>query len=221
MTFIIAEISGNHGGDLHKAQELIWWAAKSGCDAVKFQFYKPEDLGGEYDPQSNFPVPEDWLDDLFSTAYRAGVPLFASVFAPWAIEVLRDFSPFAYKLASPESTRLQPHIYRALALAVTHEFAKLFVSTGLDDLEMMRGLHPDILFYCKAGYPAVIDERDIQLMDMMRGGFSDHTAGIISTLAMIHAGATHIEKHFKVDECCIDSEFSLNPAQMKLLCEKA
>ena len=36
-TYIIAEIGINHNGDMKLAKELIRTAARSGCDAVKFQ----------------------------------------------------------------------------------------------------------------------------------------------------------------------------------------
>ena len=41
-TYVIAEIGINHGGSLDKAKLLIESAAKTGCDAVKFQTYLTE-----------------------------------------------------------------------------------------------------------------------------------------------------------------------------------
>lgn len=222
MTFIISELSGNHGGDLNKAREMIWWSAKCGCDAVKFQLYRMEDFPGmQFDPKVNFPIPIDWLDSLFDTSRRAGIPLFASVFAPWAVAALSDFAPFAYKIASPESTRLDNEVYTDIAEMIHNEFAKLFVSSGTSDMAFMEVLRPDRFFYCKAGYPATIDDKDLLLISQMRDGFSDHTVGINSTLAMIKAGASYIEKHFKMDDECVDAEFSISPAQMTLLCKLA
>ena len=37
--YVIAELSGNHGGDIQAAFALIEKAAESGADAVKFQTY--------------------------------------------------------------------------------------------------------------------------------------------------------------------------------------
>jgi pseudaminic acid synthase len=223
MTMIIAEISGNHGGDLNKAFDLIRAAARCGCDAVKFQLYKPQDLN---DPANNedyekYHVPEAWLENMFYEAELAGVPLFASVFAPWAVEALEAFGAFAYKIASPESTRLPEQTYRELAAAIRRTDAELFVSTGFPDLGTMASLNPDVLFYCQSGYPAKITDAHLQLMRRLRGGFSDHSAGVEWPLAMIAAGATHIEKHFKLDNDCVDWRFSLDPEQMKLLCDLA
>lgn len=221
MTFIIAEISGNHGGDLKIAQELIRMAEQCGCDAVKFQLYTAEDLAEQFNPDSNFCVPIDWVPKLFEAAYKAGIPLFASVFHPTAIGVLHSFTPFAYKIASPESTQLKPEIYHQIAAAVNNEYAKLFVSAGARQLDWAASLRPDLVFYCKHGYPAHIDYQDLRWIETIRQGFSDHTAGIIQTLAMIKAGATHIEKHFMLQPGCVDDAFSIDPDRMKTLCRLA
>src|SRR5690242_14360356 len=105
--FIIAELSGNHGGSLYKAINMIEAAKNAGCDAVKIQTYKAEDL---CDPANNeiyekSRIPLDWYPMLFETAKRYSIPLFSSVFALWAIEFLEQFDCPAYKIASPESTR--------------------------------------------------------------------------------------------------------------------
>ncbi len=42
--YIIAEISGNHGGSLIKARELIKAAKRAGADAVKTQCYEPDTI---------------------------------------------------------------------------------------------------------------------------------------------------------------------------------
>jgi N-acetylneuraminate synthase len=39
--YIIAEVSGNHNGDLNKALRLIEIAKESGANAVKIQTYTP------------------------------------------------------------------------------------------------------------------------------------------------------------------------------------
>src|SRR5512139_3186993 len=98
--FIIAEMSGNHNGDLATALALIRAASNAGCDAVKIQLYRPEDL---HDPDNNaiyekYQVPVNWLGYLFAKASDCKIPLFSSVFAPWAIDWLRRFDCPAYKL---------------------------------------------------------------------------------------------------------------------------
>ena len=41
---IIAEISGNHGGNKKKFLSLIESACKNGADLIKIQTYEPEDI---------------------------------------------------------------------------------------------------------------------------------------------------------------------------------
>ena len=41
---IVAELSGNHGGDLGKAFQLVESAVEAGADAIKLQTYKPETI---------------------------------------------------------------------------------------------------------------------------------------------------------------------------------
>ena len=77
--FIIAEMSGNHGGELYKAKKLIQAAKDCGCDAVKIQLYKPEDL---HDPDNNeiyekCKIPIEWLPELFNVAKVNDIPLFS------------------------------------------------------------------------------------------------------------------------------------------------
>jgi pseudaminic acid synthase len=221
MTILIAELSGNHGGDLEKAKELIHAAKWAGCDAVKIQLYEPEDL---CDPANNAiyekcKVPRDWIPELFARAKSCGIPLFSSVFAPWAVTFLEQFDPFAYKIASPESTRLPD--YNSIVRAIWTTDKEFFVSAGRDDMTWAYSLEADVVFYCKKGYPAKIKEADLHYMEVAKLGFSDHTADVISSLAMIKAGATHLERHLKLDDDCIDAAFSLNPSQMKLLCRLA
>ena len=42
--YIVAEISGNHGGELTRAIKLITEAKSAGADAVKIQTYKPDTI---------------------------------------------------------------------------------------------------------------------------------------------------------------------------------
>ena len=42
--YIVAEIGGNHNGDVELGKKMIKAAKDAGADAVKFQLYRKEDL---------------------------------------------------------------------------------------------------------------------------------------------------------------------------------
>ncbi len=52
--FIIAEAGVNHNGSLKTAKKLIDAAAKAGCDAVKFQSFKAEDIVTRRTPKAAY-----------------------------------------------------------------------------------------------------------------------------------------------------------------------
>ena len=47
--YIVAEISGNHGGELTRAIKLISEAKSAGADAVKIQSYTPDSITIDHD----------------------------------------------------------------------------------------------------------------------------------------------------------------------------
>lgn len=222
MTFIIAEMSANHGGSLAKAQEMVAAARWAGCDAVKFQLYGRECLP-DYDDKANISI-SPWFDEIVrycNDDYKPRrIKFIVSVFSWWGLTEALKHSLYAYKLASPQSTRLPRDTYRHLAQRIKEYHRTLYISTGLADYGLMAALTPDVLFYCPSGHPAILGDHD--LWWFAHGmAFSDHTVGIQAPLAAIQAGATHIEKHFKLDDNCVDAAFSLNPDQMKMLCDLA
>jgi pseudaminic acid synthase len=224
MVEIVAEISGNHDGSLHKAKKMIARAAECGCDYVKFQFYRPEDMPDRHEGDNDrmyrqLMVPDDWLPDLFGKAKESCIGLFASVFSVRAVETLLKFDVPYIKIASPESTRLWHKTYREIVKAAGA--VDVLISTGLTDLSQMGMLRGDLLF-CPPGHPPDLKVDD--LGSFVQGpfwGFSDHTPGISAPLAFIRRGARMIEKHFKIDDDCIDAAFSADPQTMKLLCKFA
>ncbi len=222
MTIVIGEIGCNHNGDIEKAVELIAAAKSCGCDMVKFQAYEPYDMPDQENIElyKKYSVPISWYRDLFDEAQRLGIPLFASVFAPWAVNELEQYNPAAYKIASPESTRLPDHTYRSLVRMIRTTGKTFIASSGTKDSQLVTSFSPDVFLHCVAGYPATFSEVDLELAASVEG-LSDHSQGITIALAMVALGAKYIEKHFKVDDDCVDSAFSINPVQMRFLCKYA
>ena len=130
--YVVAEMSGNHNGDIKRALDLITAAAEAGADAVKIQTYTADTItldhdgpgfrieGGLWDGRrlhelyAEAHTPWDWHAPLFEQARQAGVTLFSSHFDFTAVDLLEDLGAPAYKIASFELVDL-PLIRRCAA----------------------------------------------------------------------------------------------------------
>ncbi len=219
MVEIVAELSGNHGGSLAKMKAMIREAADCGCDYAKFQFYRPEDMPDRHEGDNEtmyrrLMVPDEWLPDLFCAAHQAPVGLFASVFSVRAVETLLKFDAPYVKLASMDSTRLSKQTYIDIISAIGDRRDIVY---SLDhDGSQPHGLLPlGLPLFCPPPGKAV------HTRPGRPHGFSDHTPGIDLPMRYIRRGAKMVEKHFKIDDDCVDAVFSADPYTMYLLCKLA
>lgn len=227
--YVIAEISGNHGGVLENAKQLIIDAKDTGANAVKFQAYTPdsitlnstkkdflipknnawEDYDNLYSLYVKAHTPFEWIPELISIANSVKIPIFASVFDLESIEILENHNIFAYKIASPEVSDV------GLIKRVAETKKPVFISTGLSDLSEIYKVHKLLIdngsrqiFWLKANtsYPPPIEEINLRTIKNLsetlncQVGFSDHTLGYTITIAAVAAGAQIIEKHLKLDD---------------------
>ena len=118
MTEIVAELSGNHGGSLDNARQLIREAAIAGADAVKFQCFDPERLAARraanphilalaggvplVDLYRQTHTPREWFPLLIETARAANLAWFSSVFDPADVDFLEHFDCPRYKISAFE-----------------------------------------------------------------------------------------------------------------------
>lgn len=89
------------------------------------------------------------------------------------------------------------------------------------------------VLHCTTNYPVKWDEVDMRALPTMRAklglpiGYSDHTTGIVASLAAVALGATIIEKHYTVTRAwdgaeghpSPDHKASLEPDELKALVE--
>ncbi|EAT59827.1 pseudaminic acid synthase [Chlorobium ferrooxidans] len=227
--FIVAEMSGNHGGSLEYALEIVHAAKRSGADAIKLQTYTADTITLNSDRQdfcipSGTPwadhstlwslynkayTPWDWHESIFREARSLDLEIFSSPFDESAVELLEQLGASAYKIASPEITHIP------LLDKVARTGKPVILSTGLaalEDIELAlatlraAGSGEIILLKCTTAYPAPIEEANLRtISDMISrfgvlAGLSDHTTGAISSIVAVSMGASFIEKHFTIDK---------------------
>jgi pseudaminic acid synthase len=239
-TFVIAELSANHGGSIEIAKETIQAAKEAGADAVKLQTYTADTLtldcdredfiikGGTlwdgkklYDLYKEAYLPWEWHEELFAYARSIGIDIFSSPFDKSAVDFLEQFNPSAYKIASFEITDYELIRYAA------SKWRPMIISTGIatigeiqDAVDICRSEGNDdiVLLKCTSAYPAPLDEANLRMIPNMAetfgvaSGFSDHTKGITAPVAAVTLGAKVIEKHFILDRSIggPDADFSLD-----------
>jgi pseudaminic acid synthase len=248
--FIIAELSANHNGSLKRALQTIDVAQRCGADAIKLQTYTADTItidcdmpdfkvkGGLWDGYKLFDLykwahtPFEWHQALFEHARRKGITVFSTPFDETAVDLLENLNTPAYKIASFEVVDL-PLIRYAASTG-----KPMIMSTGMaTEVEIEQavttareaGCRDLALLHCISSYPAPMDQANLrQIPEIAKRfgvvtGLSDHTLGTTASVAAIAMGACLIEKHFTISRADKgpDSEFSLEPEDLKRLCRDA
>ena len=239
-TYIIAELSANHGGDINIAKETIMAAKEIGANAIKLQTYTADTItlncdkedfiikGGTlwdekklYDLYQEAFLPWEWHEELFGYAREIGIDIFSSPFDKSAVDFLEQFNPSAYKIASFEITDYDLIRYTA------SKGKPMIISTGIatideiqDAVDICRseGNHDIVLLKCTSSYPAPLEEANLLTIPNLSetfgvvAGFSDHTLGSTAPIVAATLGAKVIEKHFILDRSIggADADFSLD-----------
>jgi pseudaminic acid synthase len=192
----------------------------------------PWDGANLYELYQRAHTPWDWHEALFRRAKEKGLMCFSTPFDEKAVDLLEELGAPCYKIASFENNHFQ------LIRKVAKTGKPVIVSTGvanLDDLyalvECLREnkVKDFVLLKCTSAYPANPADSHLRTIPHLRElfqcpvGLSDHTLGIGSAIASVALGAVLVEKHFTLDRADggVDSSFSLDPAELKLLIEES
>ncbi len=177
-------------------------------------------------------TPWEWHKPIFDRCKERGMIGFSTPFDHSAVDFLESLDVPLYKIASFENTDL-PLIRR-----VAKTGKPMIISTGmasvaeLDETERTAkeaGCTDLVLLKCTSAYPALPSSCNIATIPHLRQlfdvgvGLSDHTMGIGVAVAAVALGATVVEKHFTLARADggVDSAFSLEPAELKLLVEES
>jgi N-acetylneuraminate synthase len=244
--YVIAEMSGNHNGDVGRALALIDAAKAAGADAVKLQTLTADTItidhdgpgfvieGGLwhgrklYELYQEAHTPWDWHPRLFEHARKAGITIFSSPFDPTAVDFLEQLGAPAFKVASFEI------VDTPLIEAMARTGKPLIISTGLaspediaDAVTAARGAGAQamVLLHCTSGYPTPASQMHLRTMPDLAAahgtlvGLSDHTMGTAVAVAAVALGACVVEKHFTLARADggVDSAFSLEPEELARL----
>ncbi len=227
--FVIGEIGTNwHAGDPNDASQalrLIDVAAEAGCDAVKFQTYRPESVyvpnPGESDYLAEAGIrrtineliaervmPEAMIPKVAAHAADRGVVFMSSCFSREDLALVDPLVPL-HKLASYEIS----HLRLIDALAATGK--PLILSTGAageEDIawavERFRaaGGAGLAVLQCTARYPAPDEAMNLRVIPWLAerfgvvAGLSDHSPEALNApLAAVALGAKVVEKHITLD----------------------
>ncbi|MEH1102520.1 pseudaminic acid synthase [Micromonospora sp. CPCC 205561] len=221
---VVAEMSGNHNGNLDRALAIVDAVAASGAHALKLQTYRPDTLtidvdapafrlsdghdlwGGErlWQLFERAHTPYEWHAPIFERARALGLTVFSSPFDATAVELLEELDAPAYKIASSELVDLP------LIRLVAGTGKPLVISTGMATVGEIDaavraaregGAEGIVLLACTASYPAPPRDSNLRRLPVLADvfglpvGLSDHTPGIGVPVASVALGACLIEKH--------------------------
>jgi pseudaminic acid synthase len=177
-------------------------------------------------------TPWEWHRPIFERCRELGLICFSTPFDESAVDFLEALEVPCYKIASFENTDL-PLIRKVAATG-----KPMIISTGMATVaeldETVRtareaGCKDITLLKCTSTYPATPENTNIFTIPHLRDlfgcevGLSDHSMGIGVAVASVALGATVVEKHFTLSRADggVDSAFSLEPGEMKLLVEES
>lgn len=218
---MIAEIAGGHMGSPDQCLELVLAAIRCRADAVKFQFYKADELcNPDHADYALFKKLEFGMDTwrkIFARLREAGVAIFADIFGPDSFEEARTLGTDAFKLHAADLDNA------CLVEAVAKSGKPVLLGIGghkrveiYRTVKRIRSFSPDSPVVFLPGHQLFPTPPSEHSLDEIRWfsqtykdmgvivGCADHIDGgdplaVAFPLAAIGAGAVVIEKHLTLD----------------------
>lgn len=249
-TYVIAELSANHGGSFERAIDIVRAAKEAGADCLKIQtftadtltidcdneFFPPASTGlwkglRSYELYQQAYTPWEMQADIMKECTRLGLDFLSSVFDPTSVDFLEDLGVEFYKIASPELLDIPLIEYTA------SKGKPMIMSCGIGTLEEIwdaieacrrQGNEQIYLLKCTSEYPTKYEQMNMSLIPAMKEefgypiGLSDHSMDHLAATVAVSLGACIVEKHFCItrEVKTPDSTFSMNFEEFKEMVEK-
>ena len=215
--YLIAEIGGNHEGDLQVAKELIVSAAEGGADAVKFQSYTADGLvnrrldPGRHAHFKGFELSREGWNELVLCARENGVQFATSIWDINNFGFLLDYLPFI-KVGSGDLTNFS--ILRRFALTrkpiiLSTAMASIAeIDSAVQCIQNVDSMYNSgsnlCIMHCVAMYGNPLTEyANLRQIESLKNrypkleiGYSDHTVGYKAMLIANILGVRVFEFHF-------------------------
>jgi len=217
MSFFIAEVSSNHHRDLQRCLQFIKAAAEIGCDAVKFQLFKIDELFAPeilarsevHRARRDWELPVSFLPALKQACLEQEIQFSCT---PFYLDAVAELAPFAdfFKIASYEL------LWDELLIACAQTGLPVVISSGMATMEEIdhaievlqnAGCDDITLLHCVSAYPTPINECNLAVLGTFRArygvkvGWSDHSVSpVVIQRALHHWRADCIEFHIDLDE---------------------
>ena len=135
----IAEVSSNHSQDLNRSLDFVNKAADIGCDSVKFQLFKidelfaPEILSKREDiaKRKDWELPLEFLEPLSKECKKRNIKFSCTPFYLDAVDELLPYVDF-YKVASYEL------LWDELLIKCAKTGKPLIISTGMANTDEIK-----------------------------------------------------------------------------------
>ena len=213
----IAEVSSNHQCDLERCFDFIETAASIGCQAVKFQLFKIDQLfskevlekSEKHRARKDWELPVSFIPKLAQRCKDLNI-LFSCT--PFYLDAVTELEPYVdfYKVASYEL------LWDELLIRCAKTTKPVILSTGMANIdeilhavEVLKSADCSliILLHCVSSYPTNINDANLSAIKTIRDltgeqvGWSDHTVEPAVIYRAIHRwDATCIEFHLDLDK---------------------
>jgi len=219
----IAEISSNHNRDMLRAKAMIKKAAEIGCDGVKFQLFKIDQLfaaeildkSEEHRRRKEWELPLEFIPELSEFAHQNGLSFSCTPFYLDAVKELYSYVDF-YKIASYEL------LWKELFERISETGKPIVFATGMATMDeiisaidiLANGKSKDVtILHCSSAYPTPANEANLKAINTIRQkvlslnsnlfinlGWSDHTVSpAVIYRAIHHYNISMVEFHLDLD----------------------